>query len=72
MTNTVTESLEYPFTLTQLGATGGVTITYGAGAPTASASKGSLYIRTDGSSASTRLYINSTGSTTWVAVTTAS
>lgn len=44
----------------------------GAGAPTLSAAQGSLYLRTDGSSTSTRAYINSDGGTTWVAVTTAS
>lgn len=44
----------------------------GSGAPTMSAAKGSLYLRTDGSSTSTRAYINSDGGTTWVAVTTAS
>jgi len=72
MVNTVTETVEYPFVLEELENTGGITITSGSGAPSASAEKGSLYIRTDGSSSSTRLYINSTGSTTWVAVTTAS
>lgn len=46
--------------------------TYGSGAPSISAPKGSLYIRTDGSSASTRIYVNSDGAATWVAVTTAS
>jgi hypothetical protein len=43
----------------------------GTGAPTLSAPQGSLYLRTDGSSTSTRLYVNTTGSTTWTAVTTA-
>lgn len=71
MTNTVTADVEYPFILTELASTGDITWTSGAGAPTASAIKGSLYSRTDGSSASTRLYINN-GTTTWVAVTTAS
>ena len=47
-------------------------IYFGSGAPTVSAAQGSLYLRTDGSSTSTRLYVNSSGSTTWVAVTTAS
>lgn len=42
------------------------------GAPSHSASKGALAIRSDGSSSSTRLYINSDGSTGWVAITTAS
>lgn len=45
---------------------------FGSGAPTFSAAQGSLYMRTDGSSSSTRLYVNSTGSTTWVNITSAS
>lgn len=49
----------------------GIGLYIGSGAPTISAIKGSLYIRTDGSSSSTRLYVNN-GTTTWVAVTTAS
>lgn len=44
---------------------------WGSGAPTFSAAQGSAYIRTDGSSTSTRMYINTTGSTTWTNVTTA-
>ena len=43
----------------------------GSGAPTVSAAQGSLYLRSDGSSTSTRLYV-SDGATTWIAVTTAS
>ena len=43
----------------------------GAGAPTISAAQGSLYLRTDGSSTSTRAYINTNGATTWTAITTA-
>lgn len=43
----------------------------GSGAPTISAAQGSLYLRTDGSSTSTRAYINTNGSTTWTAITTA-
>jgi hypothetical protein len=43
----------------------------GSGAPTVAAAKGSLYLRSDGSSASTRLFV-SDGGTTWIAVTTAS
>lgn len=50
---------------------GNITISSGSGAPTFSASKGSLYLRTDGSSTSTRAYINTDGSTTWTNVTTA-
>jgi len=44
---------------------------FGSGAPTIAAAQGSLYLRTDGSSTSTRLYVNTTGSTSWTAVTTA-
>lgn len=44
---------------------------FGSGAPTLAAAQGSLYLRTDGSSTSTRLYVNTTGSTSWTAVTTA-
>lgn len=46
-------------------------IFFGSGAPTFSAAQGSIYLRTDGSSTSTRLYVNSSGSTTWTNVTTA-
>lgn len=46
-------------------------IYYGSGAPSFTAVKGSLYLRADGSSTSTRAYINTDGSTTWTAVTTA-
>lgn len=52
-----------------LGASG-PHIYVGSGAPTASAVQGSLYLRTDGSSTSTRAYINTNGSTTWTAITT--
>lgn len=44
---------------------------FGSGVPALAAAQGSLYIRTDGSSTSTRMYINTTGSTTWTNVTTA-
>ena len=44
---------------------------WGAGAPTVSASKGSLYLRTDGTTTNDRMYVNTNGSTTWTAVTTA-
>lgn len=43
----------------------------GTGAPTFAAAQGSVYSRIDGSSTSTRLYVNTTGSTTWTNVTTA-
>lgn len=47
-------------------------IYFGTGAPTISAPQGSIYLNKAGNSTSTRLYVNSNGSTTWVAVTTAS
>lgn len=53
------------------GTTDGFGIYYGSGAPTVSAAQGSIYLRSDGSSTSTRLYVNTTGSTTWTNVTTA-
>ncbi len=43
----------------------------GTGAPTFTAKQGSIYIRTDGSSSSTRMYINTDGATTWTSFTTA-
>jgi len=52
--------------------TAGFGIYLGSGAPTIAAAKGSLYLRSDGSSVATRLYVNSDGSTAWAAVTTAS
>lgn len=55
----------------QLGSTSGFGIYYGSGAPSVSASQGSIYIRNDGSSTSTRLYINTTSGTNWTNVTTA-
>ena len=49
----------------------GMGIYMGSGVPTIAAAKGSLYLRSDGSSTSTRAYINSDGATTWTALTTA-
>lgn len=43
----------------------------GSGAPTLSAAQGSIYLRTDGNSTSTRLYVNTNGSTTWTNFTSA-
>ena len=46
---------------------------WGTGTPNAvlTAAKGSLYIRTDGSSSSTRLYQNTDGATAWTNITAA-
>ena len=41
----------------------------GAGPPTVSATKGSLFINTTAAAVGTRLYINTTGSTTWASFT---
>ena len=46
-------------------------IFFGSGAPTLSAAKGSLYLRSDGTTTNDRAYINTNGSTTWTALTTA-
>lgn len=50
---------------------GGLGIYVGSGAPSVTAAKGSFYMRSDGSSTSTRAYINTDGGTTWTAITTA-
>ena len=53
-------------------ATAGPLIYSGSGAPSISAAvKGSLYLRTDGSSTSTRAYIATDTAGTWTAITTA-
>lgn len=49
----------------------GVSIYLGSGAPSVSALKGSLYLRTDGSTTNDRMYVNTDGGTTWTAVITA-
>jgi hypothetical protein len=54
----------------QMGTTAGLGIYFGSGAPTIAAAQGSLYIRSDGSSTSTRMYINTNGSTGWTNVAT--
>jgi hypothetical protein len=43
---------------------------FGSGAPTLAAAKGSLYLRSDGTTTNDRAYINTNGSTTWTALTT--
>ena len=50
--------------------TAGLGIYVGSGAPTIAAAKGSLYLRTDGTTTNDRAYINTNGSTTWTALTT--
>jgi hypothetical protein len=53
----------------------GIAFYSGSGAPTLNATPGSFYIRSDGSSSSTRLYLNCSSGiqgTTWIAVSTAS
>jgi len=54
-----------------MSSTANLGVFFGSGAPTLAAAQGSLYLRTDGSSTSTRLYVNTTGSTSWTNVTTA-
>ena len=54
-----------------MGSGPGPSIYFGSGAPTITAKQGSIYLRTDGSSTSTRLYVNTTGSTTWTNFTSA-
>lgn len=45
---------------------------FGSGVPSLSAAKGSLYLRSDGSTTNDRMYVNTNGTTGWAAVTTAS
>ena len=61
-----------PLSSVLLSSTANFGIYCGSGAPTVSAAKGSIYLRTDGSTTNDRIYVNSSGSTTWVAITTAS
>lgn len=53
-----------------MGTTAGFGIYFGSGAPTVSAGKGSLYLRSDGSGIADRMYVNTNGSTTWTSVAT--
>jgi len=43
---------------------------FGSGAPSLAAAKGSLYLRSDGSTTNDRAYINTNGGSTWTALTT--
>jgi hypothetical protein len=53
-----------------LSSTAGLGVYFGSGAPSVSAAQGSLYLRTDGSSTTTRLYVNTNGTTGWTNVVT--
>lgn len=54
-----------------LSSTASFGVYYGSGVPTLSAAQGSIYMRSDGSSISTRMYVNTNGSTTWTNLITA-
>ena len=53
-----------------VSSTGYFGVFFGSGAPTLSAAKGSLYLRSDGSGVNDRMYVNTNGTTTWTAVVT--
>lgn len=55
----------------QLSSTAGLGLYFGTGAPSLSAGKGSLYLNTTATTTTTRIYINTDGSTTWTTLTTA-
>ena len=55
----------------KLSSTANFGVFFGSGAPTLSAAQGSLYLRSDGSSTSTRLYVNTNGTTGWTNFTSA-
>jgi hypothetical protein len=54
----------------KLSSTSNFGIFFGSSAPTLAAAKGSLYLRSDGSTTNDRMYVNTNGSTAWTAVTT--
>lgn len=58
-------------TAINLGSTSGPNLYVGSGVPTLSVPKGSLYLRSDGTSTSTRAYIATDAAGTWTAITTA-
>ena len=55
----------------KLSSTANFGVFFGSGAPTLSAAKGSLYLRSDGTTTNNRMYVNTDGATTWTSVTTA-
>jgi hypothetical protein len=56
----------------KMSSTANLGIFFGSGAPTLNAAQGSLYLRTDGTTTTTRMYVNTDGASTWTSVTTAS
>lgn len=56
------------FTSVRITSTTGPTITTASGAPGVSAPLGSIYFRTNGSSTTTRAYVNTDGGSTWTAL----
>jgi hypothetical protein len=54
----------------KMSSTTNLGIFFGSGAPSLSAAQGSLYLRTDGSSTTTRMYVNTDGTTGWTNVVT--
>ena len=56
--------------LAEIDLTAGTLITSGTGAPSASVAKGSIYLRTDGSTTNDRFYVATDAAGTWTAVTT--
>jgi len=74
LAGTLTVAYAVSTTLGAIAKVNGLSIITGAGSPagTITAAQGSLYLSTNGSSGSTRAFINSNGTTGWVAVTTAS
>lgn len=55
----------------KLSSTSNFGVFFGSGAPALAAAKGSMYLRSDGSTTNDRAYINTDGGTTWTALITA-
>ena len=53
-----------------MSATANFGLFFGAGVPALSAAKGSVYMRSDGTTTNDRMYVNTDGGTTWTAVNT--
>jgi hypothetical protein len=67
----IPSSAAYTVTGSGYASINGAVVLSGSGAPTLAAPQGALYLRTDGSSTSTRAYINPNGSTGWTNLVTA-